>query len=156
LSTYRRKHSLVEARQHEGLKIVVNSALKGNQGAAAGDYLVTDPTAEQPKGSVFVVSKADFERDHELVDEVARAEQRGDYPDYVSHKEVSAAKITSVEFPDGGDMVLHLEGFDDVTVSHDDQQNKPSPKAGWYLIIYSDGYMSFSPAETFEAGYTLK
>lgn len=76
MTEYKRKHLTVQARQHEGPKIVVNSATKGNQTAVAGDYLVTDPDAEQPRGSVYVVSKADFERDHELVDAAAEQEQK--------------------------------------------------------------------------------
>lgn len=30
---------------------------------------------------------------------------------------------------------------------------KHQPKVGWYLVQYEDGYTSFSPPETFEAGY---
>lgn len=76
MNEYRRKHATVLARQHDGPKIVVNSGIKGNQTAVAGDYLVTDPEAEQPRGSVYVVSKADFERDHELVDGAAEQEHK--------------------------------------------------------------------------------
>jgi hypothetical protein len=68
---YTARHPVVEARQHEGPKIVVNSEVKGSQAAVAGDYLVTDATAQQPRGSIFVVSKTDFERDYEPVDEAA-------------------------------------------------------------------------------------
>jgi hypothetical protein len=32
---------------------------------------------------------------------------------------------------------------------------KPAPQAGMYMVVYEDGYISFSPAEAFEAGYTL-
>jgi hypothetical protein len=69
MAKYQRKHLLVEARQHEGPKIAVISNLKGNETAVAGDYLVTDPAATEPRGSVYVIPKADFEKDHELVDE---------------------------------------------------------------------------------------
>lgn len=134
------------------------SRLKGNQNAGAGDYLVTDPEAPEPKGSVYVVPKADFEREHELVEEGERAEARRDYPDYISHKEVSAAKISGIEPSENphSDLVLHLEGFEDVTFKRDDLHGKPSPEVGWYLIVYTDGYTSFSPADKFEEGYTAK
>jgi hypothetical protein len=155
LSQYRRKHAIIEARQHEGAKIVVASNLKGNQGAADGDYLVTDPTAPEPRGSVYVVPKADFERDHELVEEGERAEARRDYPDYISHKEVSAAKIESIDWPENGTMVLHLDGFEEPFTS-EPSEGKPKPEVGWYLIVYSDGYTSFSPAKAFEEGYRAK
>jgi hypothetical protein len=62
---YQHKHVLIEARQHEGAKIAVISNLKGNQTANAGDYLVTDNEATEPRGSIYVVPKADFERDYE-------------------------------------------------------------------------------------------
>jgi hypothetical protein len=30
---------------------------------------------------------------------------------------------------------------------------KHNPQVGGYLVIYADGYMSFSPAKAFEDGY---
>jgi hypothetical protein len=32
---------------------------------------------------------------------------------------------------------------------------KHKPEAGGYYVVYDDGYVSFSPASAFEAGYTL-
>jgi hypothetical protein len=32
---------------------------------------------------------------------------------------------------------------------------KHEPQVGGYLVIYDDGYYSYSPAAAFEAGYTL-
>lgn len=32
---------------------------------------------------------------------------------------------------------------------------KHKPRLGGYFVVYDDGYTSFSPAEAFEAGYTL-
>ncbi|MEM7578430.1 MAG: hypothetical protein AAF316_01020 [Cyanobacteria bacterium P01_A01_bin.80] len=29
------------------------------------------------------------------------------------------------------------------------------PETGGYLVMYNDGYMSYSPAQPFEEGYTL-
>jgi hypothetical protein len=34
--------------------------------------------------------------------------------------------------------------------------NKHKPHAGGYYVVYKDGYQSFSPAEAFEEGYTLR
>lgn len=31
---------------------------------------------------------------------------------------------------------------------------KHNPVVGGYLVLYDDGYCSFSPAEAFESGYT--
>jgi hypothetical protein len=79
-----------------------------------------------------------------------------EYPKYVSHKEVSAAKITEVDPGADGSLTLHLEGgFDNVVILHHERKNKPQPAPGWYLVRYADGYVSFSPAKQFEEGYTL-
>ena len=32
---------------------------------------------------------------------------------------------------------------------------KHNPETGGYLVMYDDGYMSYSPAEPFEKGYSL-
>ena len=32
--------------------------------------------------------------------------------------------------------------------------DKHNPEVGGYLVVYKDGYISFSPAEAFEDGYT--
>jgi hypothetical protein len=79
-----------------------------------------------------------------------------EYPKYACHKEVSAAKIAGVEHGADGSLTLHLEGgFDNVVFSHEEMKRKHKPEAGWYLIVYADGFKSFSPATAFEQGYTL-
>jgi hypothetical protein len=76
------------------------------------------------------------------------------YPRYVSHKQVSAAKIVEVDPGADGSLTLKLDGgFDDVVFSHHEVKNKPKPETGWYLVMYDDGYVSFSPAKSFEEGY---
>jgi len=77
------------------------------------------------------------------------------YPRYQSHKHVSAVKIAEVDPGADGSLTLKLEGgFDDVVFPHHELKNKPKPEAGWYIVMYDDGYVSFSPAKSFEAGYT--
>lgn len=76
------------------------------------------------------------------------------YPQYLSHKQVGAAKISVVEFGADGSVVVYLIGFPKVVLSHEDRRNKPVPEAGNYLVQYADGYISFSPAKAFEEGYT--
>lgn len=79
-----------------------------------------------------------------------------EYPKYRSHKEVSAVKIASVDPGADGSLTLYLEGgFDNVVVPHHERKHKPQPEAGWYLVQYADGHVSFSPAKAFEDGYTL-
>lgn len=77
------------------------------------------------------------------------------YPKYQSHKEVSAAKITAVDAGADGSLTIHLEKpFDNVIIAHEHMKRKPKPEAGWYLVVYADGYISFSPGSAFEEGYT--
>ena len=79
-------------------------------------------------------------------------------PRYVCHKEVWALKIKDViAHPSGNGSVLVIEdkGFAPVLVSTQ-WVMKHSPQAGGYYVVYKDGYKSFSPAEAFQSGYTLK
>lgn len=74
-------------------------------------------------------------------------------PMYQSHKKVWALKIKAVGYK-GEDVRLEFEneGFAPRVVC---VENKPKPEAGWYLVQYEGGYISFSPAKEFEEGYTL-
>jgi len=70
---------------------------------------------------------------------------------YRCHKVVSAAKITNI---DNEISSLTLEGthgwiMDRLWFA------KHQPEVGGYFVRYEDGYRSYSPAEAFEAGYTL-
>ena len=79
-------------------------------------------------------------------------------PAYKSHKIVHAAKILSIgesqedvtnlvlELPDGKHM-----GYGVSTV----YMRKHKPASEGYLVVYSDGYESWSPADAFEKGYDL-
>jgi hypothetical protein len=76
------------------------------------------------------------------------------YPRYISHKTVGAARISAVDHGADGSVIVHLEGgFDNVVISHYDKKNKPNPEVGNYLVQYEDGHISFSPAKAFEEGY---
>lgn len=48
---------------------------------------------------------------------------------------------------------LVLVGFSDVEVSPE-WVDKHKPETGGYLVVYADGYQSFSPAKAFEEGYS--
>jgi len=82
-------------------------------------------------------------------------------PRYRCHKEVFALKIASVDSV-GTDtttdenpiVTIHFveDGHSPRTVN---LRGRPTPEAGWYYVIYEDGYASFSPAKAFEEGYTL-
>jgi hypothetical protein len=57
---YTRKVASIEAREHEGPKLVVISDSKGEQLCNTGDFLI----GAEP-GKVFVIAKADFLADFE-------------------------------------------------------------------------------------------
>jgi hypothetical protein len=84
-----------------------------------------------------------------------------DMPKYKSHKTVWAVNIVEVE-DQGTDTTtdenpIVLLKFDkpygDLRIN---LRGKPTPQAGWYLVQYEDGYVSFSPSEQFEKGNTLE
>lgn len=72
-------------------------------------------------------------------------------PQYQCHKKVWALKI---------------ESADESTLFFEDKRYAPmyvglnwiekhEPLAGGYLVVYEDGYRSYSPAAAFESGYSL-
>lgn len=79
-------------------------------------------------------------------------------PRYVCHKEVWALKIATIS--------TDIE-TDESTLWFDDARYSPKkvspawttkhlPVPGGYLVVYDDGYESFSPKKAFEDGYTRK
>lgn len=80
-------------------------------------------------------------------------------PRYKSHKKVWALKITSVQHL-GADTTTDENAlvriyFDPPYAPQEHNlRGKPTPEAGWYMVQYDDGYISFSPAQQFENGYT--
>ncbi len=84
-------------------------------------------------------------------------------PKYKCHKEVWALKISAIERSEGspeqesdGSATLSFEddGFAPIKVDWE-YMCKHKPQAGGYYVVYADGYKSWSPAEAFEAGYSL-
>lgn len=79
-------------------------------------------------------------------------------PKYKSHKEVYALKIAGMEtLPDGGLRITPVEqgyGPYDVEAQFIPKHDPARPQLGWYVVIYKNGYKSFSPADVFEDGYT--
>lgn len=80
-------------------------------------------------------------------------------PRYKSHKEVHALKIVSASpGPEPGSVLLHFEHpfapklVDGVWASKRIPEGQPA--APGYLVVYEDGYTSWSPVEAFESGYT--
>ena len=73
---------------------------------------------------------------------------------YQCHKIVSAFKIDGFVRDEHGDEVA-LQYDKLVHYFGQDYMTKHNPQLGGYYVLYDDGYESFSPAETFETGYTL-
>jgi hypothetical protein len=77
---------------------------------------------------------------------------------YQCHKVVSAAKIIGVHpgradgHGPGATLTLEMP-FTDVSVP-DEWVGKFDPNEGDYLVAYDDGYVSVSPPQAFEDGYT--
>jgi hypothetical protein len=82
-------------------------------------------------------------------------------PRYQCHKQVGALEIAEVlpgQKPHAwasrsAELVFVDSRFLPITVSHE-WCTKHVPVAGGYLVVYEDGYHSFSPKAAFEAGYS--
>jgi hypothetical protein len=78
-------------------------------------------------------------------------------PRYQCHKKVWALKIKAV-IPDplGDGAIIEFVDpvFSDRRFHAADLEGRPTPSSGMYMVQYEDGYISFSPAKTFEEGYT--
>lgn len=77
-------------------------------------------------------------------------------PKYQCYKQVWALKIKKILQDEANrwNIVPTDDGYDSFVVSEEFMQ-KHKPEAGGYYVVYSDGYESFSPADTFESGYSL-
>lgn len=82
-------------------------------------------------------------------------------PRYRSHKEVRALKLREVRpddvpghtrfVPDDPEQVPHVYGNDSEVVKRCLAVEMGDPG---YLVVYPDGFMSWSPTQAFEDGYT--
>jgi hypothetical protein len=86
-------------------------------------------------------------------------------PRYKCHKEVHALKIKEIvtdasiaenRETDGSAMITPAEeGYAPFRVDAA-YLHSHKPEVGGYYVVYKDGYVSYSPAEPFEDGYTLE
>lgn len=91
---------------------------------------------------------------------------QAEMPKYQCHKQVWALKIRHIDHKPNPDLsgvsgassygaTIHPE---DCTYAPFDVSpeyvSKHHPVAGGYYVVYEDGYASFSPADSFESGYT--
>lgn len=75
---------------------------------------------------------------------------------YKCHKEVQAFKIEEINDHHNPDIVAtQIIKGEGVTIALNvSWLNKHRVEIGGYIVIYKDGYTSFSPAKAFEDGYT--
>lgn len=75
-------------------------------------------------------------------------------PRYQCHKQVNALQISGI-FPNPRGVELHF--VDDSVIPFQMSNEwfaRHCPHVGGYLVAYDDGYLSFSPADVFHAGYS--
>ena len=72
-------------------------------------------------------------------------------PKYNCHKQVWALEIEKVE---GNKLFFVDERYAPIVVEPEFISKHDLNQPG-YLVVYRDGYRSFSPAKVFEEGYTL-
>jgi len=76
-------------------------------------------------------------------------------PRYKCHKEVWAVKIKELNLMIKGALIVtEEEGYESFPITQG-YIDKHKPASGGYYVVYEDGYTSYSPAEAFEAGYSL-
>ncbi len=79
-------------------------------------------------------------------------------PQYQCHKKVWALKIECIHWLDDIGGRANLEFSDKRYAPREfsaEFMAKHKPHGGGYLVVYEDGYESFSPQQAFESGYTL-
>jgi hypothetical protein len=105
----------------------------------------------------WVPSQSDMlATDWEAVGKSESVDSLGGMPSYRSHKVVRALQIKTVDFSLGSNPNTHLHFGSGQVMSLCPEQlvRKPIPVAGMYFVRYDDDYFSFSPAASFEEGYT--
>jgi hypothetical protein len=74
---------------------------------------------------------------------------------YVGTKEVMAMRIVDRRYNIGTTMTYLYDDKKNAFEVTDEWMAKHAPKIGGYVVIYEDGYQSYSPPEAFEKAYML-
>lgn len=75
-------------------------------------------------------------------------------PAYRCHKVVRAMQVADIEPLANGSFVVHGHGPGIGPVIADPEfMRRHNPQIGGYIVLYDDGYQSYSPAKAFEVGY---
>lgn len=75
-------------------------------------------------------------------------------PEYQCHKIVKGSKIVDMEMQTAGGALVKLADKEEPVMLTADFFLRFKPAVGAYLVVYEDGYVSVSPTDAFEAGYT--
>ena len=87
-------------------------------------------------------------------------------PQYQSHKKVWALKIAAISYDkdaavadgnretDGSAVITPADAGYAPFIVNAEYVQRHKPQAGGYYVQYADGYVSYSPAQAFEDGYT--
>lgn len=75
-------------------------------------------------------------------------------PEYQCHKKVRAFKIKKIRIDRGMTEIIPEDETLEPIQPDRIYMEKHKPEVGGYYVLYADGYASFSPAESFESGYT--
>lgn len=68
----------------------------------------------------------------------------------IKHKSTQSGTLTEVYYCTNPDREEGVEAkYEHKEFTQNDLMNKPMPKVGWYLVIYSDKYFNFVPAAAF-------
>jgi len=83
-------------------------------------------------------------------------EAQTEMPRYKCHKEVHALKITKiVENPNRSvDLFFEEEGYAPINIEAPESLRFKKSIDPGYLVVYEDGYRSWSPTKAFEKGYS--
>ena len=77
-----------------------------------------------------------------------------DLPQYQCHKIVKGSKIVEMEMQGSGGALVKLEDKEEPVMLLADFFLRFKPAVGAYLVVYENGYVSVSPTDAFESGYT--
>ena len=83
-----------------------------------------------------------------------RKDLMGQLADWKCHKVVKAGKILDLDVAAPTIIIEDVNGAECKVARPQGFGNRGWPSRGDYLVIYEDGYKSWSPAKAFEDGYT--
>lgn len=82
------------------------------------------------------------------------ADMLKDLPQYQCHKIVKGSRIVEMELRSNGGALVVLADLEDPVMLMADFVHRFKPTVGAYIVVYEDGYVSISPTDAFDSGYT--